>query len=217
MASNDDDDTIAEAWYTTLGDALSQGDVVDVAPHGLIDDPLTICQPNNASPQGKSNYWPYAQLTKRRGVEFIHAKGTIGLGMAVWPDCQVDKLKNQRRPESEWIAAVAAIYPMSRLEPGVRDKVVGLNRAQFFPLPPRQAAGIAEASYVDLRYIWPVRHSLLSKRQVALSPEALEALKFQLFWFFTEIRVRDSITCPHCEGTVDAGALFQFRDAGDED
>jgi hypothetical protein len=214
MNSSDDDTHIAE-WYAPLGDTLSQGDIVDGVPHGLIEAPLTICQPSNTAPEGKAKYWPLDQLPKRRGVEFIHAKGAVGRGMVVWPDCQIDKPKNQDRPLTEWFAAIAAVYPMSRLDAAVRDKVVALNRAQFFPLPSHTAAGIQEPSYADLRFIWSVRYSLLATRAVALSDQALQALRFQLFWFFTEIRVAPSLECPHCQGAVDASALFQFKDEGE--
>ncbi len=214
MASSEAD-ALAEGWYAPLGESLSQGDIVGVVPHGLIDEPLTICQPHNTAPHGKSNYWPYAHVPRRRNVEFIHARGAVGLGLVVWPDCQVDKLKNQGRPESEWFVGVAPVHPLSKItDARVRDKVTGLNRAQFFPLPPRPPE-IPEVSYVDLRYIWPVRHALLPDRRIALSSEARNALAFHLFWFQTEVRVTNSVPCPHCGEQVDASAFFQFKDDGE--
>jgi hypothetical protein len=151
-------------------------------------------------------------------VEVIHAKGDVGRGMVVWPNCQIDKLKNQNRPKEDWFAGIAAVHPMSRLHSAVRDNVVALNRAQFFPLPANGEAGLEEPSYADLRYIWPVRYSLLDKRMASLSVPAIQALQFQLFWFFTEIRVQESVTCPHCSGAVDASTLFQHKDveSGDD-
>jgi len=209
-----DEAHLVEEWYAPLGEALSQGDIVDVVPSGLIDAPLTICQPNNTSEIGKSNYWPYEQLPKHRGVEFIHAKGLVGLGMVIWPDCQIDKLKNQGRPQQDWFVGIAPVHPITRLPLPVRSKVTELNRAQYFPLPPNPPS-ITELSYVDLRYIWSVRFSLLKARQVALTEVARQALAFHLFWFLTEVRGRQSVPCPHCAGPVDAGAFFQFKDQGE--
>src|SRR5687767_4570466 len=172
MASKEEDEAQAE-WYAPLGADLSQGDILDDVPFGLIDAPLTICQPPNKEPRGKGNYRPFAEVTTRRGVEFIHAKGDVGRGMVVWPNCQIDKLKNQQRPVTDWFVAIAAVHPMSRLDAAVRDKVVALNRAQFFPLPGNPAVGLSEPSYADLRFIWPVRYSLLANRMAALSGAAL--------------------------------------------
>lgn len=213
MASSDDE--VADEWYATLGDDLSQGDIVDIVPGGLIEAPLTICQPLNRSEQGKANYAPLAALTKRRGVEFIHAKGDVGLGMVIWPDCQIDKFKNQSRPEGEWFTAVAPVFPIAKIgDTAVHAKVLALNRAQFFPLPAKPPH-IPTDSYVDLRHIWPVRYSLLRDRKLALSREARDALAFHLFWFQTEVRVTPSVPCPHCSKPVDSSAFFQFKDGGE--
>jgi hypothetical protein len=209
-----DDINIAEEWYSHLGDLPSQGDIVDVIPQGIIDEPLTICQPHNTDPQGKARYYPYASLPQRRSVEFIHAKGSVGLGMVVWPDCQIDKMKNQGRPQNEWIVGIAPIHPMTRLEAKVRERVADLGRAQYFPLPPNPPA-IGEISYVDLRFIWTVRFSLLDRRRVALSEAARQALAFHLFWFQTEVRVSEAVVCPHCARQIDSSAFFEFKDGGE--
>ena len=207
-------DNPAKRWYAPLGPELSQGDIIDVAPTGLIDAPLTICQPPNRDPAGKSRYYPYEQLPQRRNVEFIHATGGVGRGLVIWPDCQIDKPKNLGRPEREWFVGIAAVHPMERLHRDVHDKVRQLNRAQFFPLPAKPPE-VPTESYVDLRYIWPVRYSLLSQRIIATSEEARNALAFQTFWFITEVRVRPHVRCPHCDGQVDASTFFAFKDDGE--
>src|SRR5258707_909108 len=97
----------AEDWYAALGADLSQGDIVRDVPFGLIDAPLTICQPPNTAARGKGNYYPIDDLPKHRTIEYLHAKFKLGLGIVVWPDCQIDKPKNQSRPEKEWVAAIA--------------------------------------------------------------------------------------------------------------
>ena len=213
MDSSDSADA-TERWYAPLGPELSQGDLVDVVPTGLIDAPLTICQPPNRDPSGKSRYYPYEQLPQRRSVEFIHATGDIGRGLVIWPDCQIDKPKNLNRPLRDWFVGIAAVHPMERLPPEVRDNVRRLNRAQFFPLPAK-APEVPAESYVDLRYIWPVRYSLLSRRIIAASEEARNALAFQTFWFITEVRIQAHVKCPHCDGQVDASAFFAFKDDGE--
>ncbi len=196
-----------ENWYAPLGSDLSFGDIVQNVPSGLIDSPLTICQPHNAEPKGKSLYAPIDQVPKRRAVEFIHAKGFVGLGIVVWPDCQIDKLKNQNRPEKDWFAAIAPVQPMSRLPVEVHEHIQSFNRAQFFPLP-AAPPDIAEPSYVDLRYIWPVRYALLSNRVITLTDEARSAFNLHRFWFDTELRLAP-LPCPHCGETIDVHDMLR--------
>lgn len=84
---------LAEEWYATLGPDLSQGDIIRRIPWGLIDDPLTVCQPNNTDATGKSKYYPIDSVPKWRGLQFLHAKFDLNLGIVLWPDCQIDKQK----------------------------------------------------------------------------------------------------------------------------
>ena len=207
------DSELADEWYAPLGGELSQGDIVRDIPFGLIDAPLTVCQPNNTDPAGKSKYWPFSQLPKRRSVEFLHAKfgPELGLGIVVWPDCQIDKRKNQRRPEKEWFAAVAPVVPLEKLASSLHDKVKSFDRPQWFPLPAREPEP-AQDSYVDLRHIWPVRYSLLADRVIALSETAKRAFKEQRFWFDTEVRLQPEVECPHCHKSVDSALFFQNRE-----
>lgn len=202
----------AEGFYGPLGESLSQGDIVRVVPTGFIDQPITICQPNNKDPKGKAFYAPHDQVDNPKPYRFLHATGSVGLAMVVWPDCQIDKDKNQKRAERKWDVGVAPIRPLSSLGPqadALAGKIFRFERAQWFPV-----AGSPEwePGFVDLRYIWTVRYSLLSDRAAALSADVKRALQLHLFWFQTEAKVQ-SVSCPECSATLDASLLLQFKDS----
>jgi hypothetical protein len=200
-------------WYATLGQDLSQGDIVRVIPYGLIEAPITICRPANSNPSGKAQYYTLDKLPRHGGVEFLHAKFKLGVGIVVWPDCQIDKSKNQDRPVQEWKAAVAPVVPLTVLEPNLHENVRTFNRAQWFPLP-ANPPDLPE-SYVDLRLIWAVRYALLAERIMTLSERARQAFSLHRFWFDTEVKVRAELDCPHCHKPIDSSILFQYSDPGE--
>jgi hypothetical protein len=199
--------------YISVGPDLSQGDIVRIIPFGRIDAPVTICQPSNTKPSGKALYYQLDDLPKRRGVEFLHAKFKLGMGIVVWPDCQIDKPKNQGRPEQEWYAGIAPVIPFSELASNLHDKVRTFNRAQWFPLPAKTPE--LPESYVDLRYIWQVRYSLLADRILALSESARQAFSLHRFWFDTEVRARAEVDCPHCHKPINSSIFFHYKDSGE--
>ncbi len=197
-------------WYAALGPELSQGDIVRLVPVGHIEAPITICQPANSNPTGKARYYPLDKGLKRHGLEFLHAKFDIGIGIVVWPDCQIDKPKNQGKPEKKWLAAVAPVLPLTKLSVDLHAAVRSLNRAPWFHLP-ANPPDLPE-SYVDLRYIWPVQYALLSDRIITLSQAARQSFTLHRFWFDTEVKVRAEVDCPHCQKAINSSILFQNRD-----
>ncbi len=189
---------VSDDWYTaSLRQEMSQGDIVSLVATGLIDDPLTVCVPDNSSPQGRARYAPAEAVTTGK-QKYLHATFSLGLGMVVWPNCQIDKLKNQGSPMTKWFAAVAPVRPMRDLNPDYRATVVAMERAQWFPLPTK-LPDLPEECFVDLRRSWPVRWSLLSKRVASLTDDAQAALRMHMFWFSTELSIREPLQCPHCQ------------------
>jgi hypothetical protein len=208
--------SFAEEWYAAPGETLSQGDIVASVPWGRIDSPLTVCQPANAEPKGKASYYPIDQLPRSRSVQYVHAKFKISIGLVLWPDCQIDKAKNQGRPESDWLAAIAPVIPLSSVPAHLHSKVFQFERAQWFPLPSRPPE-VAEDCYADLRYIWTVSTSLLADRKLTLTTAGRQALSAHRFWFDTEVRLRPEIDCPHCSKAIDSSVWFKQKDANAED
>lgn len=208
-------DDPSDEWYAAIGSDLSQGDIVRLAPYGHIDSPITICQPHNKDLQGKANYYPLNKIQKRRSVEFLHAKFEIGVGIVVWPDCQIDKRKNQGEPESQWLVGIAPVLPLTKLTSNLHNNVRLFNRAQWFPLP-EKLPHLPE-SYVDLRYIWTVQYVLLSDRIIALSQSARQLFSVHRFWFESEVRVRSNVECPHCHQSFDSSALFKYKDIEEDE
>jgi hypothetical protein len=206
--------TVSEAldeWYTDVSPDLSQGDIVRFVPQGLIDAPMTICQPaDNSAQVGKARYSVIDKSYSQRKGVFLHARFSMGLGIVVWPDCQIDKGKNQKRPEREWFAALAPVFPITKLDPSLHDNVRTFGRAQYFPLPAK--ADDLPESYVDLRYIWPVRYSLLADRITALTQEARQAFALHRFWFDTGAQINENINCPHCQKLIKSSSLLRFKE-----
>jgi hypothetical protein len=129
--------TVSEAaeWYTTPTEEISQGDIVRLIPWGLIEAPITVCQPVNTDKSGRANYFEHGDGRPKRSREFLHASFNTGFGIIVWPDCQIDKAKNQKKPEQRWLVAVAPVIPISKLDLSLHTKVQSFDRAQWFPLP----------------------------------------------------------------------------------
>lgn len=173
-------------FYVALDPKLSQGDIVVGVPWGLIDDPVTVCQPADRSkPQGKATYAP-VEAKGFKGIQSVHAAAQLGTVMVLWHDCQIDKFENQRRPPEKWFTAVAPVLPIPTGDAG--QAIAAGTRRAFFPLPAYPAIGLNQPSYVDLRHVWPVKQSLLTERKGALSNAAKQALYAHLFTFLTQRR-----------------------------
>jgi hypothetical protein len=206
--------TVSEAlaeWYTAISPDLSQGDIVRFVPQGLIDAPMTICQPiDNTAQTGKARYSVIDKSYSQRKGLSLHAKFNIGLGIVVWPDCQIDKGRNQKSPERKWFAAIAPVIPITELDPSLHNNVRAFARAQYFPLPAK--ADDLPESYVDLRYIWPVRYTLLADRITTLTQEARLAFGIHRFWFDTGTQINEKTECPHCQKQIDSLSLFRCKE-----
>jgi len=200
-------------FFAPLSQALSQGDIVAGVPWGLIDDPLTICRPvDRSKSEGKAQYGPASALKGAfKGIEAVHARAQLGLGMVLWHDCQIDKFKNQERPPEKWFAAIAPILPLKDFDAESAGVVKEGRRRAFFFVPAFPDIGITEDSYVDLRHIWSLKQSLLIDRMGTLSPSARMDLYAHLFTFLTQRAYGRDVQCAHCgqrtpwENVVDVG------------
>jgi hypothetical protein len=199
-------------FYAPLADRLSQGDLVKEVPWGLIDAPLTVCQPDvQGRTEGKAKY-SLLGAAGFRGSKIVHAKAQIGPAMVLWHDCQLDKFENQGRPPEKWFAAIAPVRPLAEVG-DTADAVRRGDRRAFFYLPAYPDITIEQDSFVDLRHIWPVKQSALAKRFGTLSATARLALYTHLFTFLTSRRLRHQVQCPSCAAQIPAAALVE--DAGE--
>jgi hypothetical protein len=119
--------------------------------------------------------------------------------MVICHDCQIDKFENQGKLPDKWFASVAPVVPCPATE---WSNVVARRRRAFFPVPSFEAVGIVDNSYVDLRYLWPLKQSLLGERVITLSQTAREVLYAHLFSFLTQRALRDSAKCPSCGSEI---------------
>lgn len=203
---------VPEDFYGPLQDRLSQGDLVKAVPWGLIDVPVLVCRPSDATQlSGKANYAP-VKAEGYQGLKSIHAAASIGPAMVLWHDCQIDKFANQGKPEEKWFAAVAPILPLARVGDMTEAVRSGQRRAFFF-LPAYPAIGLDQDSYVDLRHIWSIKQGALSGRFGTLSPVAREGLYAHLFTFLTSRRLKDAVKCPACQSLIPMAELAEKTDA----
>jgi len=207
--------------YAPLPETLSQGDIVTNAPWGLIEAPLSICRPQNATETaGKAKYGPpsghsHPPAFSQQRPENIHLKGHLGLAMVLWHDCQIDKFKEQGKPVEKWLTAIAPIVPMTaNSDPALVASVREGRRRAFFHLPEFTDQRLPE-SYVDLRYILSVKQTLLTERITTLSTESREDLYRTLFQFLTARRIVAESVCPHCSSPIDL-SVFMTRADDDE-
>jgi hypothetical protein len=200
--------------FTALADNLSQGDIVQGVPWAVLEYPLTVCRQTGKQNDGATQAWfrPIAGAKPpafHKGPEIIHALGREpGLGIVIWEDCQIDKMRNQQQDERKWFVAVAPVVPMSIVQSeDHRQAIRDLRRRAFFPLPALPALAVPE-SYVDLRLMWPVRQSMLTDRVTTLSPESRSALYGHLLRFLTGRTLIADVTCPSCQAVISSDAIL---------
>lgn len=71
-------------FYAPLNERLSQGDIIDGVPWGLVDDPVLLCRPDDRSKlQGKAKYGPLENDAPFKGIESIHARAQVGKVMVL--------------------------------------------------------------------------------------------------------------------------------------
>jgi hypothetical protein len=206
MTSSADD----QPYVVADGD-LSQGDIVEDIPWGLIEAPFSICRPDNAKlQQGSAKYGPLDGFSKPfdRGTEILHTKAQVSVALVLWHGCQIDKFKQLGKPLGKWFAAIAPVFELARFVTRADEQAnvrAGKHRA-YFPLPAFVSDQYSlPESYVDLRYIWSVRQQPLTEfRQARLSPAYLPALYAHLFTFFTRLSLpEESLVCNHCGRQID--------------
>jgi hypothetical protein len=210
----------APDFYAAPGPKLSQGDFVDDVPWGLVPDPLLVCRPKDESQQsGGAFYAPYQEVARggpafaKERAEIVHARAKLGAGIVLWHDCEIDKFEEKGQPPEKWFAAVAPVILPSVFPKEIWEGITAGERLQFFPLQPLASAGWPTGACVDLRHIWPVRQSLLTKRIAALLAPGRQALFDHLFSFLTHRRLRDAVLCPNCHETISASDLFESTTA----
>jgi hypothetical protein len=203
-------------FYREPGPKLSQGDIVNHVPWGIVDNPLSVCQPADKNrPEGKAQYAPASfKLKGGRDAfangrsEWIHAIAKQGLGMVLWHDCAIDKFDEKEGAAAQRsFAGVVPVFPLATLQqPDARQAVRDGDVLDKYYLEPHEAQ-IPE-SYVDLRLVWPVRQAALVDRIVTLGLDARAALYDHLFTFLTRNQLRDELLCPACFTPIDAADVF---------
>ena len=182
----------SESVYVACTDEVLQGDIVVDLPWGAIVSPLIVCRPADAGAHvGKARYNEASKVDrafakKRGGKEFVHAKAGRGPGIVLWHSCEIaDDVRHGNVQRA--VVGVAPIFGMAdRLNEADRRPVRELKRTAMFPLPPLEVGDERlDEGYVDFRWIWSVKRSLLAKRLAGLSGPYLESMYRHLERFLT--------------------------------
>ena len=118
---------MSDPFYLAPAPDLSQGDLVDHVPWGLIEAPTTLCRPDNRkSSSGKAFYGSVAELKKpppwTHDPEFIHGTSWEGIGIVLWHGCQIDKWKHRdlqsgKSSSARSFAGIAPVIASESLHP----------------------------------------------------------------------------------------------------
>jgi hypothetical protein len=193
------------AAYAPLQAKLSQGDIIAGIPWGSVDAPLTVCRGDEHT--GKARFGPPEKTRNpdafaKGRIETVHLRAKRGAGVVVWHSCELDKFASKRQSPDKWFAGVAPVISATMLNEADRAIVRGFDKFSMFPLPAAPDGGVDEESFVDLRYIVPMKQSLLAQRVGTFSPEMLDAFCAHVFRFLTRRALATSATCPRCQQTL---------------
>ncbi len=178
--------------YLPYGSLLSQGDIIEELPWGVIDSPLTICRPDNAKRTSGPSRYNEASSVKdafeksHDGKEYIHARAGRGPGIVLWHDCEIDKESRRKEPEKAMVGVAPIFCLEDRISKEHRPAIQSRQRSALFPLEPLDVDGFhfGEA-YVDFRLIWSVKQSVLKRRLATLNQTVLHSLYEHLILFLT--------------------------------
>ena len=110
-------------FYAPLEVRLSQGDIVREVPWGTIVAPTTVSRLQGRPKNATVNPATEVPSAFKKGHENILARAGLSPGVVLWPNCQIDKLLNQGRPEEKWFAGVAPVLPIDSLSSLVQQSI----------------------------------------------------------------------------------------------
>jgi hypothetical protein len=204
-------------FYADPTDRLSQGDIVKGVPPIVLQHPITICRPGGKEKGLAKQAWFNTMVAAEppafgRGPETIHARAREpGLGLVVWEDCQIDKMKSQGQDAAKWYVAVAPVIALSTIQEAHRAAIIEGRRLAFFPLKAVPALGLPD-SYADFRLMFPIQQEALTARMTTLSSHSREVMYAHLFRFLTARQFPGEIICPSCGAPINAASLLQPAD-----
>ena len=197
-------------FYVPLRPRLSQGDIISDIPLSIVESPVTICRPLDATKSsGKAEFKPmseWGEPTIRKNGEFVHLKASrLVSAVVIWHDCQIDKFENQGKKPGKWFAAVAPIVPftVANMSEDSRDVVRQGKRRAFFHLEAWADAGVSEEGFIDFRHLLPIRQTwLIPRRKGSLSDVVRDSLQAHLFSFLTQRDLPHGVVCSNCGNPI---------------
>lgn len=167
-------------YYQALDPKPSQGDIIEIAPHARLLDPLSYL---HRSPSGLS----IGPASTKEAV----AEARNLLAVILTPDCELDKPSTRF-----WL--IAPLHPISSLMAQDQGNI-RKNKVLKYLHVPANPPHIPEA-FIDLATITTVEAGLLrkAKRLVTLSDSTRAALYLQQMRWFSRWILSD-VQCPRCQ------------------
>jgi len=167
-------------YYNALDPRISQGDILELAPHMRLFDPVSYVT------RGPAGLAIGPGATKE-----VIAEARNILGIILTPDCEIDKSSTKF-----WL--IAPLHPITMLIGQDQGNVRKNKILKYLHLPPYHPH-IPEA-FVDLAAITTVESAVLkkAKRLATLSDSARATLYVQQMRWFSRWVLND-VQCPRCD------------------
>jgi hypothetical protein len=191
---------VADDLYEAIQPKVSQGDILRVAPHCFLSQPLTRLRPLG-SRQYEMEVEPFSDFNEKTG-EIVAATAKRRLALVLTPDCEIDK-QNRR-----WL--VCPIQPLSDLSKDYQD-ILKRNRVLSALYLPGHLNHFPDG-YADFNQITTLEPDLIraAERLLSLSDLGRIALYKQYVRWFTRWTMQE-IPCPKCGITFDPTLVLPVR------
>lgn len=192
---------MSQELYEQPRQQISQGDILELAPHIFLDSPLLALH-NQAETIYGATAEPYGSFDDKNGQKIIaHCKRMTALILT--HDCEIDKPQVVR-----W--HICPVVPLERLRGETQDRAKR-NRIYSMCFLPK-FGNLKKDSFVDFNHISTVSAELLrsAPRILSLSDLGRQALYAQFIRWFSRWELR-SLECPGCKVEFDPTLSLSVR------
>jgi len=177
---------LSQELYEQPRSEISQGDILELAPHFYLDPPLQAVHLVEEKLH-KSEIEPFTTFNDAEGQNII-ARGKRFKALVLTPDCEIDKV-------GYW--HVCPVVPLSRLKSGMQGDVKRNRVYKMFFLPAYRE--VLPDSFVDFNQISTLGMDFVktAKRVLSLSDLGRQGLYAQFVRWLTRWELKE-LDCPHC-------------------
>ena len=182
--------------YQAVTDSISQGDILDAAPHLLLRDPLLT-----VTTRGDGSFIASDAVVGKTNQTV--ALSRVGKAIVLTHDCVLDK------PHTEYWQ-ICLLAPLSSLSKDMQGNVRKNRIYRYLHLP--AFGGDIPESFVDFGVVTTVAPSFVrsANRLVSLSDFGRQAFYTQYIRWITRWELKQ-IDCPVCDAQFDVSLALSVR------